>query len=53
MNRILTYGLISLVLSVAGSPAIASIPGNMDQRAREGLLHVCADNEPTVIQRRQ
>jgi len=47
MNRILSYGLIGLALSFAGSSALASIPGNMDQRAREGLLHVCADNEPT------
>ena len=46
MNRILSYGLIGLALSFASSPALASIPGNIDQRAREGLLHVCVDNEP-------
>jgi len=47
MNRILSFGLIGLALSFAGSPTHASIPGNIDQRAREGLLHVCSDNEPT------
>jgi hypothetical protein len=34
-------GLAALAL-----PAAASIPGNMEQRAREGLLHVCVDTEP-------
>jgi len=27
----------------------ASIPGNIDQRAREGLLHVCTDTEPDDV----
>ena len=28
------------------APALASIPGNIEERAREGLLHVCIDKEP-------
>jgi len=28
------------------APALASIPGNLDQRSREGLQHVCVDAEP-------
>ena len=33
------------VLALA-APALASIPGNLDQRSREGLQHVCVDAEP-------
>ena len=28
----------------------ASIPGNIDQRAREDLLHVCTDTEPDDVE---
>lgn len=46
MNRTLSSGLIVLALAFAGTPAAATIPGNIEERAREGLLHVCIDGEP-------
>jgi hypothetical protein len=46
MNRILSRGLLGLSLALAGTPTAATIPGNIEQRAREGLLHVCVDGEP-------
>ena len=37
-------GLLAALLWAA--PAAASIPGNIEQVTREGLLHVCKDREP-------
>ncbi|HEY8155177.1 MAG TPA: hypothetical protein VII72_13710 [Myxococcota bacterium] len=31
---------------LVSSPTLASIPGNIQEKAREGLLHVCRDVEP-------
>ena len=39
----LLAGLAALALA---GPAIASIPGNLAERSREGLQHVCVDHEP-------
>ena len=47
MSRILPHSLLGLALSCVALPAAATIPGNIDQRAREGLLHVCEDVEPS------
>lgn len=38
----------ALAMALAG-PALASIPGDIDQRARSGLLHVCVDTEPDDV----
>lgn len=33
----------------AGSPTRASIPGNLEERSNDGLLHVCRDVEPGQV----
>ncbi len=38
---------VSALALFAGSAARASIPGNIEERSNEGLLHVCRDFEPT------
>jgi hypothetical protein len=35
-----------IAAGLLAAPALASIPGNIEERARAGLLHVCIDNEP-------
>jgi hypothetical protein len=46
MNRTLRLAPLAAGLALAPTFAGASIPSNLDGRAREGLLHVCADVEP-------
>ena len=45
MRRFRT-ALAATSIAVLAAPAEASIPGNIEERAREGLLHVCIDTEP-------
>ncbi len=46
MSRIIPHCVLGLFFAAVALPAGATIPGNIDQRAREGLLHVCSDVEP-------
>lgn len=38
--------LVGLALFFGASASHASIPGNLEERSNEGLLHVCVDGEP-------
>lgn len=42
----LAYAASCAALAIAPAGARASIPGNLEGRARSGLLHVCTDSEP-------
>jgi hypothetical protein len=44
--RAIRIHLAACSLAALAAPALGSIPGNMEERAREGLLHVCVDKEP-------
>ena len=44
--RPIRIALAACSVAALAAPALASIPGNMEERAREGLLHVCVDTEP-------
>ena len=46
MDRIPTLAAAGLATLSLAVPTLASIPGNLDQRSREGLQHVCVDEEP-------
>jgi len=42
----IAFAASSVAAGLLAAPALGSIPGNMEQRARAGLLHVCIDHEP-------
>jgi len=45
--KLLTGLVVSLLTSgLVALPALATIPGNIEDRALDGLLHVCVDGEP-------
>lgn len=39
---------LALAAGLAAAPAFASIPVDLEERSRAGLLHVCVDVEPTA-----
>src|SRR4030095_12974558 len=45
-HRSLAPASLALLLLAPTAPAGATIPGNIEQRANSGLLHVCQDVEP-------
>jgi hypothetical protein len=46
MKLLTRLGVLLLTSEFANFPALATIPGNLEERAVDGLLHVCIDNEP-------
>jgi hypothetical protein len=44
-HRTLALALVAAICALA-LPSSATIPGNVDERSFEGLLHVCVDSEP-------
>jgi hypothetical protein len=41
--------LVGLAMFAFGTAAHATIPGNIHERSREGLQHVCVDSEPGAL----
>lgn len=46
MNVLARIGVSLLTSGLVALPAFATIPGNIEDRAVDGLLHVCVDREP-------
>lgn len=49
MTRRTSPALCAVLTVALAAPALASIPGNIEQRTRAGLQHVCTDTEPDDV----